>query len=60
MAGSAPEVLPWAVGFSTGALIYLVVAELLPESYERVGTTTIALVTVAAMGVVASLRGLGF
>ena len=30
-----PEMLPWALGFSAGALIYLVMADLLPESYLR-------------------------
>lgn len=56
---AAPAVLPWAVGFAVGALIYLVMAELLPESYRQAGSTTIALVTILAMGVVALMRELG-
>lgn len=56
---AAPAVLPWALGFAVGALVYLVTAELLPESYRQAGNTTIALVTLAAMGVVVLLRGAG-
>ncbi len=53
---AAPGILPWALGFALGALINLVVIELLPESYRQMGTTSIALVTLAAMGMVALLR----
>lgn len=56
---AAPSMLPWALGFAVGALIYLVMSELLPESYQQAGSTTIALVTLAAMGVVALLQGVG-
>lgn len=55
---AAPAVLPWALGFAVGALIYLVMVELLPESYHQAGATTIGLVTVLAMGVVVLLGGL--
>ena len=54
-----PALLPWVVGFSVGALVYLVLAELLPESYHQAGPTSIALVTVAAMGIVVALVGGG-
>ena len=54
---AAPALLPWALGFAVGALLYLVMAELLPESYREAGHTTIALVTVAAMGIVVLLGG---
>lgn len=54
---AAPSVLSWALGFAVGALVYLVMAELLPESYEQAGSTTIALVTIAAMGVVVFVIG---
>ncbi len=54
---AAPGALPWALGFAVGALIYLVMAELLPESYHQAGHTTIALVTVVAMGIVVLLGG---
>jgi ZIP family zinc transporter len=57
IAVAAPAFLPWALGFAVGALIYLVLVELLPESYRQAGHTSIALVTVAAMGVVVLLRG---
>ncbi len=54
---AAPAVLPWALGFAVGALLYLVLVELLPESYRQAGHTSIALVTVVAMGIVVLLRG---
>jgi zinc transporter ZupT len=53
---AAPAFLPWALGFAAGALIYLVLVELLPESYREAGHTSIALVTISAMGVVVLLR----
>lgn len=56
---AAPEALPWALGFAVGALIYLVMAELLPECYHKAGATTIALVTIVAMGIVVLLGGMG-
>jgi zinc transporter ZupT len=51
--------LPWALGFATGALIHLVMADLLPESYERAGRTSIALVTIVAMAILVLLGVLG-
>ena len=54
---AAPSVLPWALGFAAGALIYLVMAELLPECYRQAGRTSIALVTIVAMGMVVWLSG---
>jgi zinc transporter, ZIP family len=56
---AAPVVLPWIVGFAVGALLYLVLVELLPESYSQAGHTGIALVTVVAMGMVVLLAGSG-
>jgi zinc transporter ZupT len=56
---AAPALLPWAAGFAVGALIYLVMMELLPESYRQAGHTSIALVTVIAMGIVVLLTGRG-
>lgn len=55
--GSLPVLLPWAIGFAVGALIYLLLAELLPESYAQAGHTSIALVTLVAMGIVVALVG---
>lgn len=57
--GALPALLPWAVGFAAGALIYLTLAELLPESYREAGHTSIALVTLIAMGIVVALGGGG-
>ncbi len=55
---AAPGLLPWALGFAVGGLIYLVMAELLPECYEQAGHTSIALVTIVAMGMVILLSGM--
>jgi zinc transporter ZupT len=41
-----------------GAFLYLVLVELLPESYRQAGHTSIALVTLMAMGMVVLLTGL--
>lgn len=57
--GAAPVLLPWVVGFAVGALLYLVLVELLPESYRQAGHTGIALITLVAMGMVVLLTGLG-
>lgn len=55
---SAAGVLPWALGFAVGALIQLVMSELLPQSYRQAGHRSIALVTIIAMGIVVFLRGM--
>jgi zinc transporter ZupT len=49
---AAARLQPWALGFAVGALVYLVMAELLPEAYRQAGRTSIALATILAMGVV--------
>ena len=54
---AVPSLLPWALGFAFGALVYLVLAEHLPESYRKAGPTTIALVTIVAMGMVVLIGG---
>lgn len=54
-----PAVLPWALGFAVGSLIYLVLVELLPESYRQAGHTSIALVALVAMGIVVLVGGTG-
>ncbi len=55
---AAPQVTRWGLGFGSGALIYLVTVDLLPESYRQAGATSIALVALLAMGMVAVLEGL--
>jgi len=55
---AAPPLLPWAVGFAVGALVYLVMAELLPEAYRQAGRTSIALATILAMAIVVLLDAL--
>lgn len=54
---AAPGALPWAIGFAFGSLVYLVLAELLSESYREAGRTTIAVVTLVAMGIMVLLGG---
>jgi zinc transporter ZupT len=51
--------LPWALGVAAGALIYLVMAELLPECYRQAGRISVALVTVVAMGMLVLFSGRG-
>ncbi len=53
----APGLTPWMAGLAVGALIHLVMTELLPDSYHHAGRTSIALVAVAAMGAVVLARG---
>ena len=55
--GAAPFLLPWALGFAVGALVQLVLVELLPESYRVAGYTSIAVVASIAMGMVVLLEG---
>lgn len=55
---AAPGFLPLALGFAFGSLLYLTLAELLPECYRQAGRTTMALVTLVAMGMVVLLGGL--
>ncbi|MGH7698973.1 MAG: ZIP family metal transporter [Gemmatimonadales bacterium] len=55
LVGAAPALLPWVLGFAAGALIYLVMSDLLPECYREAGRTSIALVTVVAMAILVLL-----
>lgn len=55
--GVFPGGLPVVSGFAVGALMYRSLVELLPESYQQAGETSIALVTLLAMGVVVLLAG---
>jgi ZIP family zinc transporter len=57
LVGAVPALLPWALGFASGALIYLVLAELLPECYRQTGRISVALVTILAMAMVVLLNG---
>ena len=52
-----PAILPVVAGFAVGALMYRALVELLPESYDQAGQTSIAVVTLLAMGVVVLLAG---
>jgi hypothetical protein len=42
---------------AVGALLYLVMAELLPHCYRQAGHTSIALVAILSMGMVVLLAG---
>jgi zinc transporter ZupT len=50
---TAPALLPWLIGGAFGALLYLIIAELLPQSYLQAGRTGIAVVVSLAAGMVA-------
>lgn len=54
---AAPGATATVGGFAIGSLVYLVLVELLPESYREAGPTTIAVVTSVTMGVLILLRG---
>ena len=54
---AVPAMLPLALGFSAGALIYLVMADLLPESYREAGPTSIAIAVILALWVFGLLHG---
>ncbi len=58
LARAFPALLPGLSGASFGALLYLIVAELLPQSYQQAGRTSIAVVVSLAAGMVA-LMGVG-
>ncbi len=50
--------LAFTLAFASGGLLYLLMVDLLPESYEQAGSTSIALVTIVAMGLVALMQGM--
>jgi zinc transporter, ZIP family len=57
VATSSQDALAATLGFAFGSLVYLCIAELLPEAYHTAGRTAIAVVTSIAAGVVAMLGG---
>jgi ZIP family zinc transporter len=54
---TSPTALSITLGFAFGALVYLCIAELLPEAYHTAGRTSIAIVASVAAGVVSLLGG---
>lgn len=56
-AGVLPASLPVLLGVAIGALIYLVLVDLLPEAYERAGQAAVALLVSAGLALVVALGG---
>jgi len=54
---AVPGLLTWTLGFASGAMVYLVMTDLLPFSYKRANRTGIALVVSLSAGAVVLLRG---
>jgi zinc transporter, ZIP family len=57
LAGTSDVALSITLGFGFGSLVYLCIAELLPEAYHTAGRTSIAVVASVAAGVVSLLGG---
>ena len=57
LAATSEAVLSFTLGFAFGALVYLCIAELLPEAYRTAGRTSIAIVASVAAGVVSVMGG---
>lgn len=57
LATTSDIALSFTLGFSFGALVYLCLAELLPDAYHTAGRTSIAVVASVAAGVVSLLGG---
>lgn len=55
---AAPAVLPWAIGFASGAMVYLVLTELLPSSYQYGRHTHVSLIVSFSAGGLVLLEGL--
>ncbi len=55
---AAPSALPWTIGFASGALVYLVLTELLPSSYEIGRHTHVSLLVSLSAGGIVLLEGL--
>jgi zinc transporter, ZIP family len=57
VASTSEHALSLTLGFAFGALVYLCIAELLPEAYHAAGRTSIAVVASVAAGIVSLLGG---
>jgi hypothetical protein len=55
LAEATPAAEPWLLGAAFGAILYLILAEMLPDAYQQAGRTSIAAVVSLAAGVVALL-----
>ena len=53
MVGTFEQVLPYGIGFAAGAMVFMVLEELLPEAYERARKLSVALlVSLTLLGMV--------
>ncbi len=52
-----PALAPWLLGLSIGALIYLVMVDLLPEAYRQAGHVPIAVLVSITLGAIILLEG---
>ena len=55
---AVPAALPWMIGFASGALVYLVLTELLPSSYQNGRHSHVSLLVSFSAGGVVLLEGL--
>jgi zinc transporter ZupT len=58
LASAKPSLRPALLGGSAGALVYLSLADLLPDGYRGAGRTAISVVTIAATGIIAFAEAL--
>ncbi len=52
-----PALTPWLLGMAIGALIYLVMVDLLPEAYRQAGHVSIAVLVSITLGAIVLLEG---
>lgn len=52
-----PALTPWPLGLGIGALVYLVMVDLLPEAYREAGHESIALLVSVTLGAIILLEG---
>jgi len=51
-----PPALPWMLGLASGAMFYLLLVDLLPQSYRHRGHVDIAIITSVALSAIVLLR----
>lgn len=58
LVSAAPAMLPWTLGFSAGAMMYLVLTELIPASYRQAGRGCVAVLVSLSAGAIVMAEGL--